>query len=137
MERFKPGDRVRRVGGNFNKVKHGEIYVVAATEGMVTITLKGQPGYFSAGNFELAKLPTQEEINNALATLKAAGSVDFKPAVPPFFPTTIEGVGAYTAVVTNNGVTVGCTTIPLSKAMEIARAVKEATDYNIKYAYSA
>ena len=80
------------------------------------------------GNLVLS--PTKEEIDRALAVLQTAGEVTFKQYKPPFAPITVYGIGAYSAVVTNQKITVGCTNISFEKFDDIALAVKMAREYN-------
>lgn len=51
MSKFKPGDRVRRIGGDLFGIKHGNIYTVKCHENN-GVWLKEIAGGYSAANFE-------------------------------------------------------------------------------------
>lgn len=73
--------------------------------------------------------PTQEAIDAALAVLKEAGEVTFKPHRPPFKAKRIRLNAKYFAGVTEKGVQVGCQVFPLAAVIEVGEAAREALNY--------
>lgn len=80
-------------------------------------------------NVKLAPVPTKEEIDKALSTLKAAGDVTFKPRKPPFDPIKLPLNSEYSAIVTEGGVNVGCQHFTFGVIEQVWDAVRKAKDY--------
>lgn len=93
---------------------------------------KGERTTSTGSWWELAdKAPTKEEVQAALALLKRAGDVTFKPKLKPFNQS-IKLNDNHTAYVTvsNAGeakVTVGCQTFSFSVVEQLAKVVANAT----------
>lgn len=84
----------------------------------------------------LEMLPTQAEIDKALATLRAAGKVEFKPHRPSFIPQQVRLNDEYTALVANpenRKVKVGCQEFTFEAIKQLHNAVQSAETYNMKY----
>lgn len=140
MATFRIGDRVRYVGNTRGEImsnsyvgRTGVVSTVNAPIGdsqSVRLTWDDDgtnSGGVYAFNVELVTSPN--EIERALAVLRAAGEVTFTPRRPPFEVIKIAGVGMYDARVTENHVEVGCQTIEFDKVDEIAAAVAKAREY--------
>jgi hypothetical protein len=83
-----------------------------------------------AVNLVPLKEPSQKEIDAAMRLLGLVGDVTFKPHKPAFDVRTVNGLGNYSAKISNKDIVVGCTTISFEKFDEIAFAVTEARKYN-------
>lgn len=73
--------------------------------------------------------PAAAEIDRALATLKAAGDVTFKPRKPSFNPIHVTLNSQHNAIVTQGGVTVGCQHFTFGVIEQVWDAVQKAKDY--------
>lgn len=138
--KYKVGDRVEYVGntvgvgqskeriGSFGTVILVDAYgYVAKVEWDDRRTLAANP---HKENIRLVVAPSKDEVEKALALLKAAGEVTFKPRKPAFIPINLGSVGGYTITVTDEVLKVGCTLVPFNKAEEIWNAIQKAKAYN-------
>ena len=133
MGTFKAGDRVQFVRGGKGTIigerkgGYDEAWYVRWDEkGPKT---SGTDWAYTS-NLTLLFIPTKEEIESALATLRNAGKVDFVPDKVPFAPVHVRINSDYVAIVSETDVRVGCQRIQFSAIKELALAVKSAQEYN-------
>lgn len=123
------GTKIRRINSSVNGLQIGDI-VTLESRSKYSLYIQEKPQYsFDPSNFELAEY-SEAKIAEALAVLREAGDVTFKPRKPAFVPIDVGSVGQYKVTIHKNKVTVGCTSFTFNKAEEIWNAVQKAKAYN-------
>lgn len=123
--------KVVRIAPDCRKVIKGKVYTVR-TRSAGALSFLEVAGLYNRSNFRIAN-ENDFKIAEALAILKAAGDVTFKPHKPAFKPREVVLSKAYTAVINDKNVKVGCQVIAFEAVDDIAKAVAEARKYSAEY----
>ncbi len=139
MNKYKKGDRVvyrgmtnSRLGklGTVVEVPEGsnKSYSVDWDDG-VRISITG----LAESSLASAKQPSKHDVNDALELLKLVGKVEFTPFKPPFSPNIVVVNRSYSAVVTEEKVTIGCQVFTLDEMDKLLHSLRGAVDEALAY----
>lgn len=143
MTQFKKGDRVeyKRANARGGSPYDGRKGTVIRADYLYSNSVRVEwddgdplPPAPNVLNLILVPKPSEEEVQKALAVLKLAGEVTFKPTRLPFKPLVIKLNSEYTAEVTEKCVKVGCQTFSFDLIDWVALAVDRARAHAAVYA---
>ncbi len=142
MSAFKRGDKVVYSCNHMVHTKSldGLTGVVCEDQSLnaTIVSVRFESGYtmlMLADNLRLAAEVSKYSVAEALAVLRAAGDVTFKPRKPEWKTARVEAVAGYDGVINAQNcyerfVRFGCHQVSFAKVLEVAEMVKKAQEYN-------